>query len=289
MSWADLGDAAAELAVQISADGYRPDLILGIARGGLLVAGALSYALERQELVHDERRVLHRGRRAAARADDPAARARAGRPARLADADRRRCRGHRADARAGQGLLRGPGRRGPRRRPLREATLDRQLRVRLAANRPLDRLPLVDEPPVRRRQLDAARTAARISSGPAKRPTCCFEKTSCPSTRTSNWLFSPGCPRVEPAGLQLGHETRGPFVVAASDGAVVDRDRHAGDSSLSGPISATAGSPASAIVRSKSAIEVPDHVADALPRRRAPARRRTAARSGPRSPRARAP
>ncbi len=26
-------------------DGYRPDIVLGIARGGLLVAGALSYAL----------------------------------------------------------------------------------------------------------------------------------------------------------------------------------------------------------------------------------------------------
>ena len=45
MNWSELGGAAAELAAQIVADGYRPDLILGIARGGLLVAGALSYAL----------------------------------------------------------------------------------------------------------------------------------------------------------------------------------------------------------------------------------------------------
>jgi uncharacterized protein len=45
MSWSDLGDAARELAGSIVADGYEPDLILGIARGGLLVAGALSYAL----------------------------------------------------------------------------------------------------------------------------------------------------------------------------------------------------------------------------------------------------
>ena len=29
----------------VHADGYRPDMILAIARGGLLVAGALSYAL----------------------------------------------------------------------------------------------------------------------------------------------------------------------------------------------------------------------------------------------------
>ena len=45
MSWDDLGGGSRELAERIAADGYRPDLILGIARGGLLVAGALSYAL----------------------------------------------------------------------------------------------------------------------------------------------------------------------------------------------------------------------------------------------------
>jgi hypoxanthine phosphoribosyltransferase len=45
MSWADLGDAARDLAAAMVDDGYTPDLILGIARGGLLVAGALSYAL----------------------------------------------------------------------------------------------------------------------------------------------------------------------------------------------------------------------------------------------------
>ncbi len=45
MSWADLGEASRELARAILDDGYVPDLILGIARGGLLVAGALSYAI----------------------------------------------------------------------------------------------------------------------------------------------------------------------------------------------------------------------------------------------------
>ncbi len=45
MSWPDLGEAARELGGAIAGDGYEPDLILGIARGGLLVAGALSYAL----------------------------------------------------------------------------------------------------------------------------------------------------------------------------------------------------------------------------------------------------
>ena len=46
MRWGYLGGAADELAAQVLADDYRPDMILGIARGGLLVAGALSYALD---------------------------------------------------------------------------------------------------------------------------------------------------------------------------------------------------------------------------------------------------
>ena len=46
MSWAQLGEASRELARAIVDDGYEPDLILGIARGGLLVAGALSYSLD---------------------------------------------------------------------------------------------------------------------------------------------------------------------------------------------------------------------------------------------------
>jgi hypoxanthine phosphoribosyltransferase len=45
MTWQDLGDGARELAEAVHRDGYRPDMILAIARGGLLVAGALSYAL----------------------------------------------------------------------------------------------------------------------------------------------------------------------------------------------------------------------------------------------------
>src|SRR3954447_609994 len=45
MSWDDLGAGARRLAEDVADDGYRPDMILGIARGGLLVAGALGYAL----------------------------------------------------------------------------------------------------------------------------------------------------------------------------------------------------------------------------------------------------
>src|SRR6201990_3396819 len=46
MSWDDLGAGSRALAEMIHADGYRPDIVLAIARGGLLVAGALAYALD---------------------------------------------------------------------------------------------------------------------------------------------------------------------------------------------------------------------------------------------------
>ena len=46
MTWDDLGAGARELAERIHADGYAPDVILAIARGGLLVGGALGYALD---------------------------------------------------------------------------------------------------------------------------------------------------------------------------------------------------------------------------------------------------
>ena len=46
MGWAELGTASRDLARMVSDDGFEPDLILGIARGGLLVSGALAYALD---------------------------------------------------------------------------------------------------------------------------------------------------------------------------------------------------------------------------------------------------
>jgi len=45
MTWDELGTGSRALAEQVVADGYEPDIVLAIARGGLLVAGALSYAL----------------------------------------------------------------------------------------------------------------------------------------------------------------------------------------------------------------------------------------------------
>jgi hypothetical protein len=45
MTWADLGTAVEELAASIDADGWRPDAVLALARGGLPLGGALAYAL----------------------------------------------------------------------------------------------------------------------------------------------------------------------------------------------------------------------------------------------------
>jgi hypoxanthine phosphoribosyltransferase len=46
LSWAEFGDASRDLARQVADDGYEPDLILSVARGGLLVGAALGYALD---------------------------------------------------------------------------------------------------------------------------------------------------------------------------------------------------------------------------------------------------
>ncbi len=46
LGWAELGGAVRALARQVADDDYRPDLILSIARGGLLVGAALGYALD---------------------------------------------------------------------------------------------------------------------------------------------------------------------------------------------------------------------------------------------------
>src|SRR4051794_22747047 len=45
LEWEQFGAAGQELASTVVEDGYRPDLLLAIARGGLLIAGAMSYAL----------------------------------------------------------------------------------------------------------------------------------------------------------------------------------------------------------------------------------------------------
>ena len=45
LTWPLYADAAKALARMVADDVYRPDLILAIARGGLLIAGSVSYAL----------------------------------------------------------------------------------------------------------------------------------------------------------------------------------------------------------------------------------------------------
>ncbi|MCD2146748.1 phosphoribosyltransferase [Gordonia paraffinivorans] len=46
LTWELNGAACRELAQQVADDGYVPDIILGIARGGLIPAGAIAYALD---------------------------------------------------------------------------------------------------------------------------------------------------------------------------------------------------------------------------------------------------
>ena len=46
LSWAEFGEATRDLARSIADDGFEPDLILSVARGGLLVGAALGYALD---------------------------------------------------------------------------------------------------------------------------------------------------------------------------------------------------------------------------------------------------
>jgi hypothetical protein len=50
LTWEDFGRASRGLAQAIAGDGYRPDLVLAVARGGLLPAGAISYALDVKNL-----------------------------------------------------------------------------------------------------------------------------------------------------------------------------------------------------------------------------------------------
>ncbi|MFD2468507.1 phosphoribosyltransferase [Amycolatopsis silviterrae] len=50
LTWELFGSASRELAQEVAADGFVPDLILSIARGGLFVAGALGYALDVKNL-----------------------------------------------------------------------------------------------------------------------------------------------------------------------------------------------------------------------------------------------
>lgn len=45
LTWERFGDASRELAQAIADDGFQPEIIIAVARGGLLPAGALSYSM----------------------------------------------------------------------------------------------------------------------------------------------------------------------------------------------------------------------------------------------------
>ena len=46
LEWAEFGSAARELATAVHGSGFAPDVVVAIARGGLLLAGAIAYALD---------------------------------------------------------------------------------------------------------------------------------------------------------------------------------------------------------------------------------------------------
>ncbi|BCY13135.1 phosphoribosyltransferase [Actinoplanes sp. L3-i22] len=46
LTWEAFGRVGRELAQAIADDGFRPDLILAVARGGLFAAGSIGYALD---------------------------------------------------------------------------------------------------------------------------------------------------------------------------------------------------------------------------------------------------
>lgn len=45
LTWDGLGQAARELATRVTESGFQPNIIIAIARGGMIPAGALTYAL----------------------------------------------------------------------------------------------------------------------------------------------------------------------------------------------------------------------------------------------------
>lgn len=51
LTWQEFGEAARELAREVWESGYHPDLIVSVARGGLLPAGAIGYALDIKSLL----------------------------------------------------------------------------------------------------------------------------------------------------------------------------------------------------------------------------------------------
>lgn len=51
LTWKDFGDASRELAKTVWDSGFEPDLIVCVARGGLIPAGGIAYALEQKSML----------------------------------------------------------------------------------------------------------------------------------------------------------------------------------------------------------------------------------------------
>ncbi len=147
LTWELFGAASRDLAQEVADSGYRPDLILSIARGGLFVAGALGYALDVKNL-HvmnvefytgvDERLDLPVMLPPVPNAIDLSG-------AKVLVADDVADTG--ATLKPSPRLLRRPRRGRPLRGHLRKAPFDRQMRICLAPHRPLDQFPVVDRTP----------------------------------------------------------------------------------------------------------------------------------------------
>ena len=45
LGWLEFGDASRDLAREVLASGFEPEVVVAIARGGLLLAGSIAYAL----------------------------------------------------------------------------------------------------------------------------------------------------------------------------------------------------------------------------------------------------
>ncbi len=46
LTWDDMGEVTEHLARQVVDSGFRPDVVIAIARGGLVIAGSMTYALD---------------------------------------------------------------------------------------------------------------------------------------------------------------------------------------------------------------------------------------------------
>jgi hypothetical protein len=46
LGWAEFGEASRDLATMVHGSGFTPDVVVAIARGGLLLAGSIAYALD---------------------------------------------------------------------------------------------------------------------------------------------------------------------------------------------------------------------------------------------------